>query len=57
MRRKLALSALGLGLGLSFLPVHQASAVCITTYYQLTGDCSPCITLARLGINPGNCVD
>ena len=45
MRSKLALAVLGTALAASFAPVSPASAVCITWYYELTGQCSPCNTV------------
>jgi hypothetical protein len=56
VRKKIALSALGLGLAVTFLPVTSASASCISAWTTLTGDCSPCNTLWHLGIDPGNCI-
>ena len=55
MRPQLALCALGAALAAAVLPVQPASAVCITAYHAVTGDCSPCITVARFGIEM-NCV-
>jgi hypothetical protein len=44
MRTKIALAA-GVALGASFLPISPASAVCVTAWQTLTGQCSPCTTL------------
>jgi hypothetical protein len=42
VRRKLAIAVAGLGIAASFVPLQQASASCVTAYYLVTGDCSPC---------------
>ncbi|HVF04065.1 MAG TPA: hypothetical protein VNA20_04430 [Frankiaceae bacterium] len=46
MRKKLALAAAGAALVASFGPAAPANAVCIDWYYELTGQCSPCNTVA-----------
>ena len=45
MRRKLALSAFGLAVAATVLPLSGASAYCDFTWRSLTGDCNPCITV------------
>lgn len=42
MRQKIALAVAGLAAAASFAPLSTASAACLNTYYQVTGDCSPC---------------
>ena len=44
MRRKIALSVLGLAVAATVAPLQPASAICWDWYYELTGTCTPCHT-------------
>ena len=46
MRRRIAVALTGAALAASFGPVGSASAICMDWYYELTGHCSPCTTVA-----------
>jgi hypothetical protein len=49
--RKLVIAIAAVGAVAAFLPVQSASASCITAYYQLTGQCSPCNTVGNASRN------